>query len=53
MHTFTYFAVISIYDIMHEHVNACTWYQNKENTKQTLILTCEGQQTIKHVKKKL
>ena len=51
--TFTYLTEINTYGIKHEHVNAYTWHQNKENTKQTLILTCEGKQAIKHVKQKL
>ena len=34
---------LSIYGIMHEHVNACSWYQSKEIQDKTLILACERQ----------
>ena len=30
------------YGIMYEHVNVCTCYENKENNKQTLTLTCDS-----------
>ena len=32
---------------MHEHVSTWSWYWNKDNTKQTLILTCEDKHLIK------
>ena len=34
------------YDIMHEHMNAWSWHWNNK----TLILACETNQAIKHVK---
>ena len=30
------------YGIMYKHMNVCTCYQNKENNKQTLTLTCDS-----------
>ena len=40
---------LSIYGIMHEHVNECSYHWNNK----TLILTCETNQAIKHVKHRL
>ena len=34
---------LSTYDVMHEHVNACSWHQSKEIQDKTLILVCERQ----------
>ena len=52
----TYFLLtlqqLSTYGIMHEHMNTWSWHWNKENTKQTLILTCDSKQVIKHLKRR-